>query len=221
MKSAINRAGVTQTWIAEQLGIDNNTVWRWSSGRHDPDDKTKKELATLLNVSVAYLMGETDDTIDMSQARYPDFIRVPVYDADTCAGNGWSHDYVDAELLEHMVLPSSEVGPISPDPDKQPFVVPVKGDSMEEAGLPDEANVCVNPAAEVHDGDAALVKYGDNGDVAIKWVYFHRNGSIELRSSSLRYPPKIFTREDLQEEDFYFKIVGKVMLSIGKPKRGA
>ena len=60
-----------------------------------------------------------------------------------------------------------------------------------------------------------------NGDVAIKWVYFHRNGSIELRSFSLRYPPKIFTREDLQEEDFYFKIVGKVMLSIGKPKRGA
>lgn len=166
-------------------------------------------------------MGETDDTIDMSQARYPDFIRVPVYDADTCAGNGWSHDYVDAELLEHMVLPSSEVGPISPDPDKQPFVVSVKGDSMEEAGLPDGANVCVNPAAEVHDGDAALVKYGDNGDVAIKWVYFHRNGSIELRSSSLRYPPKIFTREDLQEEDFYFKIIGKVMLSIGKPKRGA
>lgn len=92
---------------------------------------------------------------------------------------------------------------------------------MEEAGLPDGANVCVNPAAEVHDGDAALVKYGDNGDVAIKWVYFHRNGSIELRSSSLRYPPKIFTREDLQEEDFYFKIIGKVMLSIGKPKRGA
>lgn len=68
LKSAINRAGVTQTWIAEQLGVDNNTVWRWSSGRHDPDDKTKKELATLLNVSVAYLMGETDDLSVMHDA---------------------------------------------------------------------------------------------------------------------------------------------------------
>lgn len=33
--------------------------------------------------------------------------------------------------------------------------------------------------------------------------------------------PKVFTKEDLQEESFCFKIVGKVMLSIGKPKRGA
>ena len=157
IRNGRNAKGLTQLELAQLVGLSRYTIQDWEAGRRTPTLELLPKIAQVLDISVNSLMGETDDTIDMSQARYPDFIRVPVYDADTCAGNGWSHDYVDAELLEHMVLPSSEVGPISPDPDKQPFVVSVKGDSMEEAGLPDGANVCVNPAAEVHDGDAALI----------------------------------------------------------------
>ena len=60
LKQAIKKSGRTQTWVAGKLGVDVNTVWRWTAGRAEPDDKTKGELALLLDTSIAYLMGEID-----------------------------------------------------------------------------------------------------------------------------------------------------------------
>lgn len=61
LKQAIKKSGRTQIWLANRLGVDVNTVWRWAAGRAEPDDKTKGELALLLGTSIAYLMGESDD----------------------------------------------------------------------------------------------------------------------------------------------------------------
>ena len=60
LKIAIKKAGYTQVSLAETLGVDVNTVWRWTKGTSPTDDR-KREIAAILGVSVAYLMGETDD----------------------------------------------------------------------------------------------------------------------------------------------------------------
>ncbi|OUO91951.1 hypothetical protein B5F39_12055 [Cloacibacillus sp. An23] len=52
--------GLSQTQLGEILGTTQNTVWRWENDRITPDDDTKLKLAQILNVSVAYLMGEND-----------------------------------------------------------------------------------------------------------------------------------------------------------------
>jgi transcriptional regulator with XRE-family HTH domain len=161
-----------------------------------------------------------DDTISLADSSPMELITVPVYDADTCAGDGWSHEYMDVELIENVALSLADVGPISVYKEKQPFAVIVKGDSMIEAGLRAGDRVCINPAAEVHDGDAALVVYGPDRTAALKWVYFHRDGGVELRSASVLYPPRVFTKEQLQGEEFCFEIIGKVMLYFGRPQRG-
>lgn len=150
------------------------------------------------------------------------FVRVPVLSkaSTACAGfgNGGMSEIV-AEAVDFMDLPQSVVGIISVDIEKRPFIVDVEGDSMMEAGISDGCRIVVNPAEEVTDGDAALVCFGLQSNVAVKWVYFNKqDGSVEMRSSSLRFPPKTFTAEDI--EMGLFRIVGKIMSTLGKPKKG-
>ena len=59
-KTARENMGLSQTQLGEMLGTTQNTVWRWENDRITPDDDTKLKLAQILNVSVAYLMGESD-----------------------------------------------------------------------------------------------------------------------------------------------------------------
>lgn len=60
LKTARENMGLSQTQLGEMLGTTQNTVWRWENDRITPDDDTKLKLAQILNVSVAYLMGEND-----------------------------------------------------------------------------------------------------------------------------------------------------------------
>ena len=47
--------------IAQKLRTTKATVSRWESGVSEPDDKTKIALAKLLNTTVSYLIGETNN----------------------------------------------------------------------------------------------------------------------------------------------------------------
>ncbi|MBQ7216503.1 MAG: helix-turn-helix transcriptional regulator [Synergistaceae bacterium] len=53
--------GLSGEKVAEALGTTRVTVSRWESDTSEPDDRTKMALAKVLNTSVAYLIGETDN----------------------------------------------------------------------------------------------------------------------------------------------------------------
>ena len=44
LKIAIKKAGYTQVSLAETLGVDVNTVWRWTKDTSPTDDR-KREIA--------------------------------------------------------------------------------------------------------------------------------------------------------------------------------
>lgn len=48
--------------VADALNIGNNTISRYENGEREPKIETWKKLADYLNVSVAYLMGLTDES---------------------------------------------------------------------------------------------------------------------------------------------------------------
>jgi phage repressor protein C with HTH and peptisase S24 domain len=191
-------------------------------------------LATALDTSVADLLGETDDpappatrkdavgeeTVVLKNAWEPEFVKVPVYDIRTCAGFGTSHFFEEAEVIAERLLPSYRVGAISPFDDRKPFATKVEGDSMSEAGIRDGDEIVVNPAEDVHSGDAALVCFGANRDTAVRWAYFLPGGEIELRSATPGFPSLRFTKEQQESEDDPLMIIGRVMAYAGEPKRG-
>lgn len=231
LKECRERKGMTQQEVAEKSGYSRSSIINWEKGLRTPDANVLKTLAQVLGTTVAYLMGETDESTPLgitSNVRketvqyFDKWIEVPVLDPTViaCAGagnGGMTGIYASAEKT--ILLPAEMVGTISIDADKHPFAVLVEGDSMEGAGIPDRSTVVVNPAEEVYDGDAALVCFGRQNEWAIKWVYFNKNdGSIEIRSAAPQYKPMLFTKEEIDLG--LFRIVGKITAYTGTPRKG-
>lgn len=176
--------------LLEALNITGATLSRWKNNINEPDDEAKQLLATILNTSVAYLMGESDDprpvlrldgTMKLdgrtiigrganraSTARADaakssgQIIRVPVYgpEAAACCGNGFGDMEPAPAAEEYIDIPAGFLGPI--DPERLPFIIYASGDSMIDAGIADGSQVIINPADSVLDGDAALVDFAMN-----------------------------------------------------------
>lgn len=56
LKAIREKAGLSQKKLAEKLGVDENTVWRWEAGRAYPSVDLGKQIAELLGVSVDDLL---------------------------------------------------------------------------------------------------------------------------------------------------------------------
>ena len=69
LKKRRKELGLSGEKIAQELGTTRVTVSRWETGTSEPDDKTKLELARLLNTTVSYLIGETDEPERMKDKR--------------------------------------------------------------------------------------------------------------------------------------------------------
>ena len=60
IKKMRESAGLSQADLAQMIGVDVNTVWRWEKNRSSSERSIKK-IAQALNTSTGYLLGETDD----------------------------------------------------------------------------------------------------------------------------------------------------------------
>jgi transcriptional regulator with XRE-family HTH domain len=61
LKEARKKKGLTVKKLAEMVGVSRVSATRWESGVHETDDDTKRKLARILDISVDYLVGDTDD----------------------------------------------------------------------------------------------------------------------------------------------------------------
>ena len=55
---------MTQQVVASKLGVSRSTVAMWETGQNEPDNQMLLQLSMLLNCSVDYLLGRSDDRID-------------------------------------------------------------------------------------------------------------------------------------------------------------
>lgn len=227
LRRARKEQGLTQTELAKLSGVKQNTLSQAENDIIGLSIESWEKLASELGCSVGYLVAGEVHSSDRSKnplnsLSFSRWVDVPILDNSSvaCAGNGaGGMAEVYAEASDYMMLPGELLGTVSVNSDRRPFIVTVEGDSMEEAGIMDGSQVVVNPDEDVYDGDPALVSFGRNGDWAVKWVYWQRGGGVEIRSSSLRYPPRTFSIDDIQEG--LFQMIGKVVRTLGKPRRGA
>ena len=62
IKKARLLAGLSQTQLGELVGKGVSTISEWESDKRSPDVEMLPLLSSVLNVSMAYLMGITDDS---------------------------------------------------------------------------------------------------------------------------------------------------------------
>lgn len=221
IKESREKNKLSQTELGEKIGVSLSTITRWEKGKRTPRSEELLALAKVLNVSVAYLLGETDSfapfdneekaDINKNAKATPlnlkDYLRVPVITMRTpaCAGEGNGLDYVELEAEEWDFLGKKSIATY--DDMRPPFGVYVEGDSMEEMDIPDGSVAYVNPAEEPQNGECALIVY--RGQWSIKGVFINRDGSVTLRAGKPQYNLEI--PADVAEDPMWFKIIGKVV----------
>lgn len=96
LKTLRTNHSLSQTALAEQLGISKSAVSMYEQGRREPDFNVLRKIADIFQVEIDYLLGRSDsasgnyepvtiaahlDTADLTQdelddvARYIEFIR--------------------------------------------------------------------------------------------------------------------------------------------------
>lgn len=227
--------GFSQVDLAQIIGVDVNTIWRWENGRSSPVRSIQK-LAQALDTSTGYLLGETDDprrpdrlgfeaivgteTARISKISPESNIRlvrgklvdVPVLapQSSICCGKGFNLAEVEAEVDWWEPIPESWL--TGPKGDKPFFITHVEGDSMEPM-IEDGERILINPNQEVTHGDIAVACW--NGRSMVRGVKFERDGTVRLIPVNKNYDEDVIAKKD---RPFVLEFCGVVVRFLGKDR---
>ena len=74
------KTGISQSILAERVGVTTQTVSLWERGLRHPNDTALSKLSDYFNVHVEYLTGESDD--DSPRQNVNDMARILEIEAD-------------------------------------------------------------------------------------------------------------------------------------------
>ena len=193
LKALRKERKLRQAALSAQLGVTQQAVGKWETGRSTPDPATVARLAALLGTTTDVLLGVSPAPQDFG-GPVGAYMESPVPVVGSVrAGYGalaFEEDY------------GTEPAPVK-DPENYFYLV-VKGDSMEP---------------RIHDGDYALVRRQptlNNGDLGVMVFdegegtlkrYIRRGNAVILQPFNPDYPEKVIRGADLER----LYIAGKVV----------
>lgn len=187
---------MSQAELASLLGVTQQAVGKWESGKSSPDPTTVAKLAEILDTTADYLLGLFDPTAEgQTEERFFGsyvYSLIPVI-GTVKAGYGalaYEEDY--GKEYARVKDPSSY------------FYLVVRGDSMEPR-IHDGDLVAIRSQPEVENGEIAAVRIGE--EATLKHVYLHEN-FIELRPENPAFNSIILSREDMNTVVIEGKAVG-------------
>ena len=176
--------------LSRALGINEGTVSQYKKGLYEPKQKRTQEIAKILNVSIAWLMGaeipmrtyEFPLAVNSNKKRYAQ--RIPVL-GRVAAGYPIEavENIIDYEEISEEMARSGEY-----------FALQVKGDSM----LPRFADgdiVIVRKQEDIDSGDIAIMLVNGH-EATIKKVQKFEDG-INLIPSNPAYDVMTFTKKEI------------------------
>lgn len=185
---------LTQSDLAEVLGISRQAYSNYEAGKRQPDNETMLKLAEYYNVSVDYLLGRNENNELSNSSRKG--IKIPVL------------GYVPAGMPIEAIEDILDYEEITPEMARngEHFALKIKGDSM-IPNIMDGDIVIVRVQPDVESGETAIVKI--NGDEATcKRVVKQRSG-ISIVANNPKYEPIFFTNKEIEE--LPVTVVGKVV----------
>ncbi len=186
LKKLRKQAGLSQMVLAEHLGVSQQAVGKWETGRATPNPSTIATIAELLGVSADAILGTVNEAADrIAETLVPVVGRVR-------AGYGalaFEEDY------------GSEPANVR-DPSQYLYLI-VKGDSMEPR-ISDGDYALVHKQPTLENGDLGVLIYGDE-EATLK-RYTRRGNAIILHPFNPDYEDLVIEGEALE----HLHIVGKV-----------
>lgn len=181
-KARLDR-GLTLLEVAERLGKTEATIQRYESGNiKNLKNDTIEDLASVLNVSPAYLMGWDTDFIPTNIISLsPTTVKIPVLGKIACG------DPITAE--ENLIGYRYE----SPDflPSGKLIYLQAKGDSMEPT-IPNGSYVLIREQPDVENGEIAAVLVNGDTEATLKRVK-KQDDTVFLMPDNPRHDPYVVT----------------------------
>ena len=188
----------SQTEVSRMLGVTQQAVGKWETGRSTPDPQTVARLAEILDTTADALLGlqqapATAPAVGRNAfSRYTESL-VPVV-GTVRAGYGalaFEEDY------------GKEYASVK-DPQNYFYLV-VKGDSMEPR-ISDGDLALVHRQNTLENGDLGVLVYGSDGEGTLK-KYIQRGNSVILHPFNPDYEELVIKGEELD----HLYIAGKVV----------
>ena len=200
LKQCRKKQGVSQAELAAKLGVTQQAVGKWESGKSSPDPSTVARIAELLNTTADYLLGLYRPVSNVSAPEerffgsYSESL-IPVI-GTVKAGYGalaFEEDYgqEDARVKD----PSNY------------FHLVVCGDSMEPR-IQDGDLALVHRQPVLDSGDLGVLIYGD-GEGTLK-RYVRRGNAVVLQPFNPDYEELVLRGEELEQ----LHVVGKVIKTV-------
>lgn len=188
----------SQTEVSRMLGVTQQAVGKWETGRSTPDPQTVARLAEILDTTADALLGlqqapPAAPAVGRNAfSRYTESL-VPVV-GTVRAGYGalaFEEDY------------GKEYASVK-DPQNYFYLV-VKGDSMEPR-ISDGDLALVHRQSTLENGDLGVLVYGSDGEGTLK-KYIQRGNSVILHPFNPAYEELVIKGEELD----HLYIAGKVV----------
>ena len=168
---------MSQAELASLLGVTQQAVGKWESGKSSPDPTTVAKLAEILDTTADYLLGLFDPTAEgQTEERFFGsyvYSLIPVI-GTVKAGYGalaYEEDY--GKEYARVKDPSSY------------FYLVVRGDSMEPR-IHDGDLALVHRQDTLENGDLGVLIYGDEGEGTLK-RYLQRGNCVVLQPFNPAY----------------------------------
>lgn len=169
-----------QIELANMLGIAQNTLSNWETGRTFPDPDSLKEIAKVFNTTIDYVLG--------GEPIVQGVIRIPVLGV-VPAGIPLEaiQDIVDWEEIPQSMAAGG----------KEYFGLKVKGNSMYPDYLEGDT-VIVRKTPTCNSGDVCIV-YVNGYDATLKQVKLGADGSLTTIPRNPEYAPHTYSPQEVRD----------------------
>lgn len=185
--------GLTQTQLAEKVGITQRQIAKYEAGESAPRDIVLSKLSAALGVSKEYLLHGAEE--------YGANGRLPLLTQLELIHFGKS--YIAPSEYAEIILPNR----------KNAFAYRHVGDSLEPYYEEGEFLI-IDPVEQVErftTGKRSLYLIMFGGEARVRHVDFANNGNITIWTPNRNYPPTTFHQDDAKD---LLIIVGRVIGSI-------
>lgn len=203
LREGLTLRGMKQIELATLSGISKYSISHYLKGDWEGKQDAVYELARVLDVSEAWLMGydvppERKTVAKGAPAIPPGFIPLPKMKKVPLIGAIACGDPITA-------LQNREGEVDAPEDMRCDFALKCHGDSMTGAGIYDGDTVFIRIQPEVENGEIAAVRIGE--EATLKRVYYSGD-TLTLMPANAAYAPMVYTGETLNDVQIEGKAVG-------------
>lgn len=202
---------LNQTEFAKKFNISQQTISNWENGVTDIDIESLTAISKTFNLTIDYILGETEEAIDISKIKNimpipQSLTKLPIIGTITAGYDGTARE---EDLGEIEVLDVALNGYAT----EECFVLRIKGNSMYPQFI-DGDLVLVHKQNHVDSGTIAVVLY--NGDEATvkKVIYKYGENWLDLVPTNPEYMTKHIENEDLEQCHVIGKVISLVLRKI-------